>query len=265
MDRGFGTLGNRLGRNTPHLYNLAWNMVFFWDGRAQSLEEQALGPIQAPGEMNMPLDTLIGRLKQIPFYVKTFTAVYPDSGLTADNVGRAIAAFERTLISSNSPFDRHMRGDKDAMSPEGVRGMQLFTGKANCIACHSGPNFTDESFHNIGVGGTDTGRAAIANDASLTGAFKTPGLRNVLLTAPYMHDGSVATLEGVVRYYNAGGSHPHGLSELIKPLALTESEIFDLVAFLGALTDPVTVTRPAMPPAQEPAVQPVKVSTSSAN
>jgi cytochrome c peroxidase len=265
LARGFGTLGNQLGRNTPHLYNLAWNVVFFWDGRAQSLEEQALGPIQAPGEMNMPLDKLIERLKQIPFYVKSFTEVYPDSGLTADNVGRAIAAFERTIVSRNSPFDHYMRGDKDAMSPEAVRGMRLFTGKANCSACHSGPNFTDESFHNIGVGGNDAGRATIANDASLTGAFKTPGLRNALLTAPYMHDGSVATLEGVVRYYNAGGAHQQGLSELMKPLHLTDSEVFDLVAFLGALTEPLVVTRPAMPPTRETAAQQETPATRSAN
>jgi len=253
--RGFGTLGHPLGRNTPHLYNLAWNTTFFWDGRAQSLEEQALGPIQAPGEMNMPLDQLIARLNQIPWYVTTFATLYPDSRLTAENVGRALAAFERTIISNNAPFDRYMRGDTEAMSPEAVRGMQLFTGKANCLACHSGPNFTDESFHNIGVGGTDAGRAAIVHDASLTGAFKTPGLRNTLLTAPYMHDGSLASLEEVVRFYNAGGTQKPGISEMIKPLQLTDPELCDLVAFLGALTDPVPITRPAIPTAQETTTQ----------
>ena len=141
------------------------------------------------------------------------------------------------------------------MSSAAVRGLQLFTGKANCAACHSGPNFTDESFHNIGVGGQDKGRAAIIQDPSLVGAFKTPGLRNVLLTAPYMHDGSVPTLEEVVRFYNAGGKHPQGVSELIKPLHLTEDEIFDLVAFLGALTDPLVISRPRIATDQQISAQ----------
>lgn len=251
---GRGTMGNTLGRNTPHIYNLAWNTTLFWDGRASSLEEQALGPIQAPGEMNMPLTQLLPRLKEVPYYVYTFAKVYPDSGLTAENIGRAIAAFERTIVSDNAPFDRYMKGVKTAMSPEAIRGMALFTGKANCVACHSGPNFTDESFHNIGLGGEDTGRAAIVGDATLNRAFKTPGLRNALLTAPYMHDGSVATLEEVVRFYNAGGKHKNGASDLIKPLHLAEAEVFDLVAFLGALTDPVVVTRPEIPPAKEMSV-----------
>jgi cytochrome c peroxidase len=196
------------------------------------LPGQELHPLEAPG---------------LAWRTKTFAEVYPNSGLTAENVGRAIAAFERTIISNNSPFDRYMRGDKNAMDPAAIRGMQLFMGKANCTACHSGPNFTDESFHNIGVGDSDPGRAAIVGDASLTGAFKTPGLRNVVLSAPYMHNGSSATLEEVVRFYNTGGTSTQGLSELIKPLHLTDSEVFDLVAFLGALTDPVVVTRPAIP------------------
>jgi cytochrome c peroxidase len=255
MATGMGTMGNKLGRNTPHLYNLAWNTVFFWDGRATSLEEQALGPIEAPGEMNMPLEQLLPKLQQVPFYAKTFAEVYPGTGMTRDTLARAIAAFERTLISANSPFDRFMQGDTAAMSPAAMRGLQLFTGKANCAACHNGPNFTDESFHNIGVSGQDKGRAAIIQDPSLAGAFKTPGLRNVLLTAPYMHDGSVPTLEEVVRFYNAGGKHPQGVSEEIKPLHLTEDEIFDLVAFLGTLTDPLVINRPHIPADQQMSAQ----------
>ena len=247
---GMGTLGNALGRNTPHLYNLAWNSVFFWDGRATSLEEQALGPIAAPGEMNMPLDQLIPKLRNVPFYVRAFATVYPDSGLTIENVARAIAAFERTLISMNSPFDRYQQGDRDALSPAAIRGLQLFTGKANCIVCHSGPNFTDESFHNIGIGGQDPGRAEVIKDTSLWGAFKTPGLRNTALTAPYMHDGSLPSLEAVVRFYNMGRQHSKAVSELIKPLQLSEREIFDLVAFLGALTDPLVIVKPSMPSAK---------------
>ena len=158
--------------------------MFFWDGRA-GLEEQALGPIQAAGEMNLPLDKAVARLQDIPFYVKTFAEVYPESGITPQNIGRAMAAFERTIISNNSPFDRYVRGDQNAMGPDAIRGLQLFMGKANCIACHSGPNFTDESFHNIGIGDTDPVRAAVIHDQSLTGAFKTSGLRNVLLCSLY--------------------------------------------------------------------------------
>src|ERR1043166_121062 len=192
---GKGTMGNSLGRHTPHLYNLAWGTSFFWDGRAKSLEEQALGPIEAAGEMNMAFDKLADRLKAIPFYVQSFEKVYPKSKITKENIGKAIAAFERTIISNNSPFDRYMKGDKSAMTPAAVQGMQLFVGKAGCANCHDGPNFTDESFYNIGVGGKDKGRAAIAKDEALLGAFKTPGLRNVALTAPYMHDGSLKTLK----------------------------------------------------------------------
>jgi cytochrome c peroxidase len=241
---GKGTMGNTLGRHTPHLYNLAWGSSFFWDGRAKSLEEQALGPIEAPGEMSMALDKLVGKLKAIPFYIQSFEKVYPKSKITKENIGKAIAAFERTIVSNNSPFDRYMKGDKSAITQEAVRGMQLFVGKAGCANCHDGANFTDDSFHNIGIGGKDKGRAAIVRDETLLGAFKTPGLRNIALTAPYMHDGSLKTLKEVVRFYNEGGRHKQGISDLIKPLQLTESEMSDLVAFLVALTDPVRISPP---------------------
>ncbi|MDJ0842595.1 MAG: cytochrome c peroxidase [Acidobacteriota bacterium] len=244
---GRGVEGNQLGRHTPHLYNLAWSSIFFWDGRAGSLEEQALGPIEAEAEMNMDLDKLISKLAAVPYYRDTFKKVYPDEGLTRETLGRAIAAFERSLVSDRAAFDRYLAGDKTAMSPAAVRGMALFTGKAGCIKCHSGPNFTDDSFHNIGVGGNDPGRFGVMTGATLKGAFKTPGLRNVALTSPYMHDGSLATLEEVMRFYNSGGKGVEGVSVLIQPLALAETEIFELVAFMGALTDPVVVERPRLP------------------
>lgn len=247
MALGQGVHGNRLGRNTPHLYNLAWNRVFFWDGRASSLEEQALGPIQAAGEMDMDLPGMVARLRGVTWYRDEFTALYGANGLVAENIGKAIAGFERTLVSRNAPFDRWLAGDAAAMSPEAVRGAQLFVGKARCNACHSGPNLTDESFHNIGTGDADAGRAKfVPGTATLTGAFKTSGLRNVLLTAPYLHDGSEASLEAVVRFYNQGGRKPT-TDPLIKPLGLDGGEILDLVAFLGALTDPLRVDRPQVP------------------
>jgi cytochrome c peroxidase len=147
----------------------------------------------------------------------------------------------------DSPFDKFMRGDRSAMRPEASRGMELFQGKAGCIACHSGPNLTDESFHNIGLGDGDIGRAKIMAGATLTGAFKTPGLRNVALNPPYMHDGSEATLENVVEYYNRGGNTPKARDKLIRPLKLNAVEVRELVSFLASLTDPVKVVPPRIP------------------
>jgi len=239
MAKGIGTMGGGLGRNTPHIYNLAWNSIFMWDGRKPTLEEQALGPIESAGEMNMPLDSLLPRLKKVAFYQKTFEQLYGKSGITGENLGKAVAAFERTIVSNNSDFDKYMKGDKNALTANSIRGMELFKGKASCVQCHSGPNFTDESFHNIGLGDGDIGRSKIVPGVTTKGAFKTPGLRNALLTAPYMHNGSEATLEAVVRYYNKGGNTAEGRDKIIKPLNLKESEIQDLVAFLGSLTDPV--------------------------
>jgi cytochrome c peroxidase len=237
-------MGGPLGRNTPHIYNLAWSSIFMWDGRKPSLEEQALGPIEAAGEMNMPLSTLLPKLNAVPFYQAQFKAVYGSSNITKENLGKAIAAFERTIISDNSAFDKYIAGNKDAMSPAAIRGLALFETKANCVSCHDGVNFTDDSFHNIGIKGNDQGRDAIMSSPGMKGAFKTPGLRNTLLTSPYMHDGSLASLEEVIRFYNKGGDNVESRSKLIKPLDLTELEIQELIAFLGALTDPVVIERP---------------------
>lgn len=242
--KGFGTMGNRLGRNTPHLYNLAWNATFFWDGRAESLEEQAIGPIESKDEMNIKIEELIPRLQAVPYYLNKFHEVYGEKGITKENIGRALAAFERQIIVSDTPFDQYISGNKNAMSPSAIRGLDLFKGKANCIACHDGPNFTDNSYHNIGLKDKDEGRIKIDSTSDLISAFKTPGLRNVIFTAPYMHDGSEPTLETVIRFYNRGGDVESGKSNLIKPLDLTEGEIYDLVAFLGALTDQIEIERP---------------------
>ena len=247
METSIGAMGNRVGRNAPHLYNLAWNILQFWDGRASSLEEQALGPIEAAGEMNMPLSELIPRLDSVSYYKETFAKVYGRSGVSKENLGRAIAAFERTLISDNAPFDQYLAGNESAMSPSAIRGMNLFEDKAGCVECHDGANFTDNSFHNIGVKGSDLGRGPIVNDSTLNKTFKTPGLRNITLSAPYMHDGSEKSLESVVRFYNRGGDDKNGIDALIKPLELSEQEINDLVAFMGALLDPVFVVRPKLP------------------
>lgn len=249
LEFSIGTMGKKVGRNTPQIYNLAWNVTFFWDGRAKTLEEQALGPIEAGGEMNMPLTTLVPKLQKVKGYQKLFTDAYGKDSINKENIGKAIAAFERTIVVDNTPFDKYMKGDKDAISPDAINGMALFQGKARCIQCHDGPNFTDNSFHNIGVLGEDPGRGKFMpeNDKSLEGAFKTPGLRNIIYSAPYMHDGSEGTLEDVVKFYNKGGNgHPH-TSKLIVPLNLTEKEIMDIVAFLGTLNQPLVIERPKIP------------------
>lgn len=240
---GLGTNGNKLGRNAPHLYNLAWSSSFFWDGRADSLEQQSLMPIESKAEMSMPMIVLNNKLKKVKYYQDTFKKLYPD-GITSKNLGKAIAAFERTIITNNSDFDKYLKGNKLAMNPEAIRGMKLFQGKASCITCHDGPNFTDDSFHNIGVTDKDLGRGSIVKDKTLNGAFKTPGLRNVLFTAPYMHDGSLKTIEDVIRFYNKGGNKVRSKDKLIKPLNLTEQEIFDLVAFMGTINEQIKIEPP---------------------
>lgn len=256
--RSRGVAGEPLPRHTPSLYNLAWGTTFFWDGRATSLEEQALDPIRNPKEMNLPLAELERRLRDIPGYVQAFQDVYRKAP-SARNAARAIAAFERTLVTTGSPYDHYHSGDVSAMSPEAIRGMQLFHGTARCNTCHSGPNFTDQKFHNTGVRGSDTGRAAFDRVGEfrmepypffqMRKAFKTPGLRNAALSAPYFHDGSQATLADVIDFYDRGGDDrsDSGLALDIEPLDLSSRDKTDLIAFLEALTAPVAIERPVLP------------------
>ncbi|MDT8448138.1 MAG: cytochrome c peroxidase [bacterium] len=241
-----GVAGTLLGRHTPHLNNLEPQGLMFWDGRVKGLAEQALGPISNPQEMGMPLDQLVPKLMKVPGYQKQFDALF-GSGTTPQDIGRALAAFEATLVSRNAPLDRYLAGDPKALSPSALRGLKLFGGKAGCGRCHSGPNLTDGGFHNIGLIGDDPGRFALTSIPVNQGAFKTPGLRNVALSAPYMHDGSLGTLGQVVDYYNRGGdSSPHQ-SPLIEALHLSAREQADLVAFLEALSDPIALRRPNLP------------------
>lgn len=205
-------------------------------------------PVANPGEMNMAPGNLAPLLAVIPEYAARFKRAFGDSQVSPERIGTAIAAFERTLVSSDSPFDRAMGGDATAMSDEARRGMALFVGKARCTKCHDGPHFTDASFHNIGVAGTDMGRYAIVPVAIMKGAFKTPGLRDVELTAPYFHDGSAKTLEDVVAHYNRGGDVKDNLDADITPLSLDDAEQKALVAFMKALTGKTPiVTEPRIP------------------
>ena len=237
--------GNTTTRNAPHLYNLAWSRVLFWDGRQDNLDTMALDAIKSPDEMNLPLATMVERLQAIPSYAMTFKQLYPD-GLTAENVGKAIGAFERSLITQNSAFDRYLRGDNTALSDKALRGLLLFAGKANCLACHDGANFTDESFHNIGLQTDDLGRGKFEQGAHFRYTFKTPGLRNVALTGPYMHNGSINTLRDVVQFYNQGGQRREGIDTQMKPLHLSAEEVDQLIAFMESLTDPLIVLPPTV-------------------
>jgi cytochrome c peroxidase len=226
-----GVEGQKGGRNSPTILNSAYGKLQFWDGRAKSLEDQAMGPVQNPIEMKMTLDDVVKRLNAIEGYQKQFQQVF-GTDVTSDGMAKAIAAYERTVLSGDAPYDKFKAGDKAALSEAAQRGLKLFNGKANCSACHAGPNFTDNAFHNIGVDDGDVGREAISKSLGDRGAFKTPTLREIARTAPYKHDGSLKTLEEVVAHYNKGGSPHPQLDEEIFPLKLTDAEAADLVTFL---------------------------------
>jgi len=240
LPTGFGHDMKRLKRATPTILNTAYNKFQTWDGRRDSLEAQALDPIEADGEMHQDIEQLVKKLSEVPPYVAMFNKAYPGEGITKSTIAKAIATFERTIVSSESPFDRWRRGSKSAISVSAKRGFSLFTGKAKCSNCHQGFNFTDDGFHNIGVksakGTKDLGRYAIRKVKILQGAFKTPTLRDITLTAPYMHNGMYKTLEEVVDHYDRGGDTSENLSPEMKPLNLTGTEKADLVAFLKTLT-----------------------------
>src|SRR6185295_3086857 len=250
LARAVGHGKTPLSRRTPTILNLAWADSMFWDGRAESLEEQALGPIQAPGEMNLTLDRMVAKIGAIPGYQSLFASGYPGEPIAETTVAKAIATFERRIVSGRAPFDRWQAGAGDAMSADAQHGFELFNTKGRCSTCHGGWRFTDDSFHDIGIPGTDRGRGTIRpNIEVMQHAFKTPTLRNVAGRAPYMHDGSVATLEDVVELYDAGGrARRASLSPEIKPLRLTVGEKRDLIAFLQTLTSESTrVEIPALP------------------
>lgn len=240
-----GVRGQTGTRQAPTIVNRVFSRAQFWDGRAGSLEEQALGPITNPIEMGNPdITVVVERLKKNPDYVQAFEIAFPDAGgLNEQNLARAIASFERTIMSGNSPFDRYIEGDKSAMNEAAVRGYQLYLTKANCATCHVSFNFTDETYHNLGVGMTtrkpDLGRYSVSKLDGHQGAFKTPTLREIANTAPYMSDGSFKTLDEVVDYYNLGAQPNQWLSPKIKPLGLTVEEKRDLVEFLKALSGEV--------------------------
>jgi len=267
---GVGVEGQEGGRNSPVSYNRIVSREQFWDGRASTLEDQAVGPIANPIEMGNTHDSCVETLSNIPGYKLQFDAIFED-GVTILNAGNAMATFERALVTGPAPYDYEndlrnfkklfaddladldeLRQDDpelyqqyvdlvkatetNPMSESAQRGMTLYFGKANCALCHTGANFTDEQYHNLGVGmevaEPDLGRYEVTKEEKDKGAFKTPTLRNVALSAPYMHDGSQATLEEVMKWYNIGGHKNPWLSDKMKPLKLDDQELKDVVAFM---------------------------------
>ncbi|VAX17606.1 Cytochrome c551 peroxidase [hydrothermal vent metagenome] len=251
-------------RNSPTLVNTAYGKVWIWDGRAGSLDKQALGPMKNPLHMNQNPGLVVEEIRAIPEYVVLFKEAF-DGKITPLNIGKALASFERTIISENSPFDKYALGDKKALGPGATKGLELFKGKAGCIMCHNGPNFTDNKFHNLGVPEpddfrsrgvqtslrfdlkrtknsdwmnikSDIGRATITKDKNDTGKFKTPTLRHVMETRPYMHNGVFESIEEVLAFYNAGGGDHPNKSPLVRPLDLSDEELSQLKAFLASLT-----------------------------
>jgi cytochrome c peroxidase len=249
---------NQTGRrNAPTILNAAFNTLQFWDGRAASLETQSLEPVSNPVEMAHTLEGVERRLSEDSAYKVRFEKAFGPGKITREKIAMAIAAFERTLISGNSPFDRYLYGgDKTALSASAARGLELFRDpkKANCVTCHTIDQkyalFTDNKFHNLGVGVdaagdlTDLGRHQVTKQESDKGAFKTPTLRSVALTAPYMHDGSLKTLKEVVDFYVGGGTSNPFLDKDMKALDnLTPQDRADLLAFLESLTGELPPSR----------------------
>jgi len=241
-----GVRGQVGARNVPSLLNAAIYPALFWDGRAVSLEAQAEGPLLAPTELDMTEELLVARISAAVAYAPLFTAAFGSPTVTLRRIGHALAAFQRTLLAADSPFDRFwFGGDAKALSASARRGHDLFVGKAACAGCHTvGPGdaaFTDFGFHVTGTvvdGATDLGRSMVTGDPADLGRFRTPTLRNVALTAPYFHDGSARTLADVVEHYDRGGTKVAGRAPEISPLHLSPAEQADLVAFLEALTSP---------------------------
>ncbi len=235
-----------LRRHTPALWNLAWGHAYFWDGRTASLETQAKLPLEHPDEMGQNIETGAAKLSGIPEYVTAFATAFPEQQkITPESIVKALAAYQRTLVSPTTRFDRWLEGEQKALSNSEKRGFQTFVGKGGCTNCHSGWAFTDYAFHDIGLETIGDGRGKVINRAALDHAFKTPTLRELTWTAPYMHDGSMATLEDVVRHYEKGGVNRATRSpDLPRRLELSDRERQDLVAFLKSLSS----NRPAHSP-----------------
>ncbi len=239
-----GIKGRTGKRNSPSLVNRAYGETFFWDGRVATLEAQVLEPIENPDELGSSVAAVVKRLAGDRTYAAEFRRAF-GRAVTGPDLARALAGYVRTILSGDAAFDRFEHGQPAALSAEQRLGLRVFRGKGLCTSCHAGPTFTDEKFHNTGIAWNgrnfaDEGRAAITKRAEDRGAFKTPSLREVASTAPYMHDGSFQRLEDVVEYYNRGGRPHPSLDPDLLPLRLSPVETAALVAFLRSLNGVVT-------------------------
>ncbi len=235
-----GIHGQLGGRRAPPVSNAAYSPLQFWDGRSPSLEDQAKGPIQNPIEMGNTHQAMIQTIDKLLGYVEEFREVFGKGPITVDQVADAIAAFERTVVTTDSKFDRYARGDHQALTLLERQGLEVFNGKGHCTSCHWGPYFSDGRFHNLGVPAKDPknpdkGRYVVTNDPRDMGAFKTPTVRDAARRAPYLHDGSEKTLESLIEFYDRGGGKDPNLDPLMVPLGLTKQERKALVAFIKAL------------------------------
>lgn len=234
-----GVTGKPGARHAPTLINRAWGKSQFWDGRASTLESQVIVPMSDPNEMGMTADLVAQKLRAIPGYAPLFADAFGDSSISFDRIAKAIATFERTIVSGNSAYDRYLAGDKSALTKQQKDGLDFFNKRGECAECHSGPNFTDEKFANIGIGmdktPPDPGREAITRKRGDWGRFKVPTLRDLARRAPYMHDGSIQTLGEVLDVYAKGGlPNPH-LDTRLTPFYMDAQTKQDLLAFLDSL------------------------------
>jgi cytochrome c peroxidase len=250
LPKAIGDNGDVMQLRAPTLLDVYQLPRLGWDGKFRDLQAVAFAAITSPGNMNLPEPEILARLARIPGYATAFSATFPGQGITRSTVLDAIAAYEKTIVSGTAPFDRWVAGDDQAIDASAKRGFALFSGKAHCSSCHSGWAFTDGSFHDIGSAkGNDIGRGALfPTSVKLRYAFKTPTLRDVARRGPYMHDGSVPDLQGVIALYNKGGIDRPSRDELIVPLGLSERDQVDLITFLKSLTDsPEPVAIPILP------------------
>lgn len=232
-----GVKGERLARHTPTVINLAWSEAFFWDGRARTMEQQAVMPIANPDEMGMPHEVMVSRLVADAEYRDQFRRTFPGEAVTVPNVGKTLAAFQRTLFYVRSPFDRWLAGDEAAISESAKRGFVDFNTRAGCAQCHSGWNFSDGKFHDIGLPSSDAGRFGVDKDESQRNLFKTPGLRNIAERAPYMHTGELASLNQVLRHYTRFQRRAT-LSPEMRNVRARGGR--DIIEFLQTLTSPTS-------------------------
>jgi cytochrome c peroxidase len=250
LPRALGENNDTLPLRTPTLLNIAWISPLGWTGHFASLEDVTFGPITSSKNMGLSKNELIQRLSAIPGYQAAFQSAFGKGKITPNKVEMALATFERSIVSTRAPFDRWINGDEKAISESAKRGFDLFNGKARCVSCHSGWNFTDGSFHDVGSAkGNDIGRAELfPTSIKLHYAFKTPTLRDVARRGPYMHDGSELTLKAVIDLYNKGGIDRPSRAEDVRPLHLSDSEEADLIVFLNTLTgEPQDVPIPVLP------------------